>query len=659
MFRNFSIGPVMLRSNFATAAILAGALGGFMPLCATAQAVEQAPAVVLGSLPFSITVSGGDAESQFYEVRTAQNRILSSGVVAPGGKTTASDLRVESSAELPLSVQIGTSRLSVDPTYAPGWYSLVPPLIAIVLALLFKEVITALFAGIFLGALALTGFNPITALWRVIDQFAVPALGATGDGKTQIVVFSLMLGGMVGVIARNGGTRGIVEALRPFATSRRRGKVATWAAGLAIFFDDYANTLLVGNTMRPITDRLKISREKLAYLVDSTAAPVAAIVPISTWVGYEISLIANGLQIASSQQTANPALAETLGTAALLPLEVFFRTIPHLFYPLFALAFVLITSIMNRDLGPMAVAEARAASGGGLHRPGAMLAADTNSELLEPPKGVPHRWLNAGIPVFSVILVVLIGLYTSGRAAAGADADFLGIIGAADPFATLLWGSLAGCLVAILLTVGQRILTLRDTLEAWVAGMKAMVIAIVILVLAWSLGAVTQQLGTAAFLAQLLEGQVALPLMPALVFVVSAAMAFATGTSWATMAIMLPLVIPLVVSLDPTVAFVGGVPGDVLLGSISSVLAGAIFGDHCSPISDTTVLSSMASSCDHIDHVRTQLPYALLVGFVALLVGSLGTAYGLPTWGALVGGVVVLILTVRIFGRETGPPAQA
>lgn len=624
-----------------------------LPSGLQAQEVGDTPTVVLGSLPFSISLTGADDESHFYSIRTADGQTLATGTVGAGETETASNLSVASSAALPLTVQVGSVSQTIDPTFAPGWYSIVPPLIAIVLALIFKEVITALFAGIWLGALAVAGYNPVAALWRTIDQFAVPAL-ADGSGQTQIVVFSLMLGGMVGVIARNGGTQGIVDALTPLATSKRRGKIATWAAGLAIFFDDYANTLLVGNTMRPLTDRLKISREKLAYLVDSTAAPVAAIVPISTWVGYEISLIGQGFQIAAEQQGADAALAASLAGAN--PFNVFVSTIPYLFYPLLALAFVLITSVMNKDLGAMARAERRAATGGGLHRPEAMLAADTTSELLQPHEGAPRRWYNAAIPVLTVVFVVLFGLYASGRASVGPDASLRDVFGAADPFATLLWGSLAGCLVAIALTVGQGIMPMRDAIESWVAGMKAMVIAVVILVLAWSLGAVTQQLGTAAFLAQVLDGQVALTMMPALVFIVAAAMAFATGTSWTTMAILLPLTIPLVVSLGGPEMFAGGVPSPVLLGTISSVLAGAIFGDHCSPISDTTVLSSMASSCDHIDHVRTQLPYALLVAVVSIVLGEVGVAYGLPNWLALVGGAAVLVVVLQVFGH---PPEEA
>ena len=621
-----------------------------------AQEVEEAPSVILKGVPFQIVVRGGEAASTWYEVRDAAGTVLGGSTVRAGTADTLRDLRITEGAQLPLSLHAAGEVEEVDATLTPGWFSLLPPVLAIVLALLFREVITSLVAGVWLGALAVAGFNPITGTWRMIDSLIVPALGDVDGGHTQIVVFSLLLGGMVGMIARNGGTMGIVEAVMPFARNPRRGKVATALAGLAIFFDDYANTLIVGNTMRPITDKLKISREKLAYIVDSTAAPVAALVPISTWVGYEISLIGDGLRIAAQQQSADPAMAQALLSAS--PFVVFLSSIPYLFYPLLALAFVFLTSLTNRDLGPMVAAERRAASGGGLYRPGSQLPTDTSGDVMDPKEGAVHRWWNAALPVLTVILVVLIGLYTTGRTQTDPGASLMDVFGAADPFATLLWGSLAGCLVAFALSVAQRILTVTETIDAFTGGIRAMLIAMIILVLAWSLGSVTEQLGTAQYLAQLLEGNVALRLIPALVFVTAAAMAFATGTSWATMAILIPLVIPLTVSLGGAAGFSTGSGYSILLGSISSVLAGAIFGDHCSPISDTTVLSSTASACDHVDHVRTQLPYALLVAIVGILLGDVGTAFGLPNWVALLGGGVTLFLVLRYFGTPTTDSAS-
>jgi Na+/H+ antiporter NhaC len=509
-----------------------------------------------------------------------------------------------------------------------------------------------LVAGVWIGALAVSGFDPLAATWRVVDAFVVPALGDTAAGHTQIVVFSLLLGGMVGVISRNGGTNGIVDAVTPFARTARRGRLATWLAGLAIFFDDYANTLIVGTSLRPIADRLRISREKLAYIVDSTAAPVAALVPLSTWVGYEISLIADGLRIAGEQQSSlDPAAGQVLLDAS--PFTVFVQTIPYRFYPLLALVFVLLTIVMNRDIGPMARAEKRAAEGEGLYRSGAQLAEDAAMHIRGPKEGVPHRWWNAALPILTMIGVVLAGLWVTGRASAGPEASLMEVFGDADPFTTLLWGSTAGAAVAFALSVGARILSVVETVDAFMGGVRAMLVAMVVLVLAWSLGAVTEEVGTAPYLGLVLQGNVALRFLPALVFLTAAAMSFATGTSWGTMAILVPLVIPLSTSLGGGIGFeTGGY--SILLGTISSVLAGAIFGDHCSPISDTTVLSSTASACDHVDHVRTQLPYAILVAAVGMILGDVGTAYGLPLWVAIPASIAVLAGALRIFGTPIG-----
>jgi Na+/H+ antiporter NhaC len=238
----------------------------------------------------------------------------------------------------------------MDAVVDPGWLSLLPPLAAIILALITREVVISLFAGIWLGALFTADWNPLTATLRTVDEYAVGALAGDAD-HVAIVVFTLLLGGMVGVMSRSGGTLGMVEAMRPAATSRRRGQFFTWLSGIAIFFDDYANTLIVGTTMRPITDRLRVSREKLAYVVDSTAAPMAAIALISTWVGFEITLIGDALESAAGT-VADPAEAADLLAAAGNPFNVFLHSIPYLFYPILALFFVLMIVVTGRDFGP-------------------------------------------------------------------------------------------------------------------------------------------------------------------------------------------------------------------------------------------------------------------------------------------------------------------
>jgi Na+/H+ antiporter NhaC len=624
------------------------------PLHTFAQAIApeaevSGPRTVLIGNPFPITITVPEeaiAAGVAYEVRTAGGEPIATGAITEA-EQTVEGLVVRRGDDLPLTVVVGGTTHSVDGVRLPAWVSVLPPLMAIALALIFREVVISLFAGVWLGAFLWTGLNPLSAFLRSVDTFALPAL-ADSD-HAAIIIFSLLIGGMVGIIGRNGGTHGIVERLTPYATNPRRGLLATYAQGLAIFFDDYANTLIVGNTMRPVTDRLKISREKLAYIVDSTAAPIASIMFVSTWVGYEISLIADGLRSASAAVAIqNPALSQQLAEANAF--NVFIDTIPYRFYPLLALVMVFLVIWMGRDIGPMHRAEARAASGNGLYRPGAALMTDTSGAALEPPVGTPLRFYNAVIPVLVVVMGVLIGLYYSGLSALGPGNHTLrDIFGEANSFHVLMWASLLGCVTAVLLTISQRILSVQESIEALLSGMRAMMLAMVILVLAWSLQGVTDVLGTAPFISSLLEGNIAGQMLPVIVFAVAAAVAFATGTSWGTMAILLPLVVPLGATLS-----VAGPEGQytILLGVISSVLAGSIFGDHCSPISDTTVLSSMASACDHMDHVRTQLPYALLVAVVGMAVGDIPTAYGLSPWISLAIGVVILWATLRFFGKK-------
>jgi len=615
------------------------------------------PKTVLTHVPFSLvlTLPEGTAPIEWRVVRVRDGATLATGVGAPGTEVEVTDLVVARRADVPLRVVAAGESIELSALVLPGWFSILPPLLAIALALIFREVVIALFAGAWLGALFIVGLNPIAATLRTIDTFVAPALAH--PDHAAIVIFSLMLGGMVGLMGRSGGTRGIVEAVAPLATTRRRGQLATYLAGLLIFFDDYANTLIVGNTLRPITDRLRISREKLSYLVDSTAAPVAAIVFVSTWAGYEIGLIGDGLRAAAGQvANSDPALAARLEAAS--PFAIFLSSIPYLFYPILALCMVFLVAWTQRDIGPMLAAERRAAQGGGVHRAGAMLMVDTSAELLEAKEDTPRRWYNAAIPVVTVVLVVLLGLYLDGRARLAGPGSLTEILGAANAFHALLWGSLAGVLVAFLLATVQRILKTREAIEAWAGGMRSMLLAVVILVLAWSLGAATVAVGTAEYVTHLLESAgFPLRLLPVSVFAAAACIAFATGTSWATMAILIPLVIPLAVALGAGIG--GGTNYTVLLGTISSVLAGAIFGDHCSPISDTTVLSSMASASDHVDHVRTQLPYALLVAVVGMIVGDIPTAYGVPWFVSYPAGIAILTLVLRFAGAPIGDAIEA
>ncbi len=537
----------------------------------------------------------------------------------------------------------------------PGWLSLVPPVVAITLALVTREVVLSLFAGVWIGALILAGYHPVSGTAGSLD-FLLDAM--VDRDHMAIIVFSLLLGGMVGVMARSGGTQGIVKELERLATTRTRGQFLTWASAVFIFFDDYANTLIRGNALRPMTDRLLISREKLAYIVDSTAAPLAVSAVVTTWIGFQITQVRDALS-GVAERTADPDLAAQLQAGADNAFLIVLHSIPYLFYPILALAFVLMVIVMRRDFGSMYRAERRAASGEGLLRAGAMPAADPTSDSLRPPPDAPHRWYNAAVPVFAVIAVALVGLWRTGSAGLEpGERTLVAVIGDADPFAALLWASFAGCAVAIAMVVAQRILSVTAALQAWLGGIQSMLLAVIILVLAWGLGGVTGELETGPYLASLLQDTLPLAILPGLVFIIAAATAFSTGTSWGTMAILFPVVIPLAVAMGAGVGFAGGEHYAVLLGTVSSVMAGAVFGDHSSPISDTTVLSSMASACDLVDHVRTQLPYALVVAGVALAVGEIPAAaeWIHPIWSIFV-GLVILYVVLRIFGRDPAPDA--
>lgn len=515
-----------------------------------------------------------------------------------------------------------------------GWISVLPPVLAIALALLLRQVIPALFIGIWAGAWALYGFS-VSGLGRgLLDTFEVYIVEALADrDHAAVILFSMMVGGMVGIISKNGGLQGVVERIVTIADSVRRASLATVAMGFAIFFDDYANTLVVGNTMRPVTDRLNISREKLAYLVDSTAAPIACLALVTTWIGYEVGLIRSAL--------------EGIPELELNAYFVFLHSIPYSFYPLFALVLIFTVVLTGRDIGPMHAAESRARSTGKV-APDAVATAliQDDMEQVRPKDNVPHRAVNAVVPIVVLVFSVIGGLFASG------EGDTLQeIVGSADPYQALMWGSLLGVMAAIMLTLGQQILSLGETVTAWFSGVRSMLLAVAILVLAWALSAITSELGTAGFLAELIGNRLHPGLFPTLVFILAAATAFATGSSWGTMGILLPLMLPLAWVLMLAQGMTGPEHLPIIYATVAAVLGGAVWGDHCSPISDTTILSSMASQCDHIEHVRTQLPYALFAGIVAIAAGTLPAGFGMPWWACLPVGAIILIGGMRVFGQ--------
>lgn len=599
-------------------------------LAARAEAIDlDVPQVALGDVPTEIVVAGVDRGvsvrldidgRQYVEDADSSGEAIFSVVATSTGTLT-------------VTAASGTRSASASLRVLPAWISITPPLLAIAIALALRNVIPALLIGLWLGATALRSFSLAGIFGGLLDTFQVFVVRAMVDpDHVAIVLFSLMIGGMVGIITRNGGMASVVELIVSRARTAVGGQVSVWLMGLMIFFDDYSNTLVVGNTARPMTDKLKISREKLAYIVDSTAAPVVCLALITTWIGYEVGLIDTALE--GIPEITQPAYT------------VFLSSIPYSFYPILAVIFVFAVTYSGRDIGPMYDAEVRA-RGGQVSPVKADNLPAMEGDNLDAKPGIPQRALNAFIPLVVLIVALLGGLYATGSGDTITD-----IVGSADSYKAMMWASFLGAMTAAVLTVGQRILSAHETVDAWYGGVRAMMFAMIVLVLAWSLSDVTQGLHTADYLVSILADTLPVALVPATIFLLSAVTAFTTGTSWGTLGILMPLVIPLAWAVMGANDMQSPEHMHILYSSIACNLAGAVWGDHCSPISDTTVLSSMASGCDHIEHVRTQIPYAMMVGAVAIAFGTIPGGYGFPPLLSIVIGTVILITLLRYFGRK-------
>jgi Na+/H+ antiporter NhaC len=608
------------------------------------------PKVILRGIPSTIKVkeTNIDRKVSYRLANSETNETLAEGYLLPKTENEISFSAHKSNGKYVLQFPNSkTKDMEFSIRTIPGWLTVLPPLLAILLALLSRQVILSLFVGVWAGTWILYG-GPIIGILHAVDSYLIASV--TKHEHATLLVFLLLFGGMVGVMSRSGGMMGLVKVLSPYATDSKRGQFVAWCMGILVFFDDYANTLLLGNTMRPVTDKLKISREKLAYIADSIAAPVASIGLVSTWIGYEVSLISGSLKQIGSDMDAY---------------AVFLQSIPYNFYPLLALAFVLLVAFTRREFGPMHAAEVRA-SKGKLLSDTAMPLSNFDDEHLRPPQNKPHRWFNAAIPIAVVLSVTFFSLWVIGRKALIAQGNPLGtmslfdlnlqkigkIFGASDSFKALLYGSLSGCFVAMLFPLIQGILNLDQVVQAWTQGIKSMVIAVLILVLAWSISAICADIDTSGFMVAHLSDHLSLKLLPALVFFLSSLTAFATGTSWATMGILIPLAVPVAHKMSVLSALDPITTQNIFLATVSSVLAGAIFGDHCSPISDTTVMSSISSGCDHIDHVKTQLPYAFTVAGVAMIVGYVPVGFGLSPFISLAICLLVLYGILRFVGKK-------
>ncbi len=458
----------------------------------------------------------------------------------------------------------------------PTWVSTLPPVIAIVLAIWTRQVYLSLAAGVWMGWMIVEGWNPLSGLAVAIEQ-SVAVLASAGNAN--VILFTLVIGALIATIETSGGVRGFVHFLetREWVNTPRRAQLLAWVTGVVIFIESNITVLVAGSVSRPLFDRYRISREKLAYIIDTTSAAVCILIPLNAWGAYNLGIL------------------DSLGVED--PLGVFVGSIPLNFYALAALFLALVVIIWNIDLGPMKRAEKRTQEGEVLW-PDAQPMIDEAILSPEPDDRIPPRARNMIIPIVVMVLMMPVGLWITG------DGDLRAGSGATS----VLWAVMAALASSWILMLSQRASTIDELTRVGLKGAGGLVPLALILLLALALGDVAGALGTGAYVAQVTEGLLPPVVFLPLIFLVSAGIAFSTGTSWGTFAIMLPIAVPAAMTM-----------GWPLSPFVAAVLSGGIFGDHSSPISDTTIISSMASATDHIDHVRTQLPYASIAALIAVL----------------------------------------
>lgn len=500
---------------------------------------------------------------------------------------------------------------TVTSGYYQTFWALVPPLVAIALALITKEVYSSLFIGILLGALLSANWHPVTALDNMIND----GLIASVSGTAGIFIFLVILGAMVALVNKAGGSAAFGRWAKTHIKTRVGASIATFILGVLIFIDDYFNCLTVGSVMRPVTDSHNISRAKLAFIIDATAAPICMIAPVSSWAA---------------------AVSEFTEGTGYSGIELFIRAIPYNFYSLLMLVFVVAIAVMKFDFGPMRIHEHNAISKGDLFTSGSEEFAGDSDDSESNPKG---RVIDLILPVLMLVVLCVIGLIYIGGFFSGSD--FVTAFGDTDATVGLPWGALVALLITIIYLVARRVVTFKQAMECIPRGFNAMVPAILILTFATALKNMTGLLGAAEYVEGLM-GTAAAGLanfLPAIIFLVASFLAFSTGTSWGTFGILIPIVTAI---FDPT--------SELLIIGVSACLAGAVCGDHCSPISDTTIMSSAGSCSNHINHVSTQLPYAMLVAAISFVTYVIA-AFVQSAYILLPVGIVVLLATLFVIKK--------
>lgn len=500
----------------------------------------------------------------------------------------------------------------VSPFYCSIW-SLLPPVVAITLALITKEVYSSLFLGILVGGLLYANFNFTVTIQHVFIDGMVTSALADKD-HVGILLFLVLLGSMVYLMNKAGGSAAFGRWAESHVKSRIGAQLATVALGVLIFIDDYFNCLTVGSVMRPVTDGHRVSRAKLAYIIDATAAPICIIAPISSWAAAVAGFVdgVNGL-------------------------DLFIRAIPYNFYAILTLVMLVALAVMDFDYGPMALHEANARLNGDLFTTAERPYGDDNEETANP-KG---RVYDLIIPIVVLILCCVIGMLYTGGFFSGVN--FVDAFANSSASVGLVYGSAFALGFTILFYLFRGVLSFRDCMESLPEGFKSMVPAILILTFAWTLKAMTDSLGAHVFVGDIVKSSTGsmLNLLPAIIFLIAVFLAFATGTSWGTFSILIPTV---------TYAFQNNMSNEMMIIAISACMAGAVAGDHCSPISDTTIMASAGSQCHHMNHVSTQLPYVFTVAAVSfvcyLLAGVVRSA-----WIMLPVSIVMMLAVLLVLRR--------
>lgn len=533
----------------------------------------------------------------------------------------ADNLTNDSNFESNIQTAIAKVRESIK-AYATFW-ALLPPIIAIVLALITKEVYSSLFIGILTGGLIYANFDFETTVVHVFKEGFIDTVADSYN--IGIIIFLVLLGALVAMMNKTGGSAAFGRWASKHIKSRIGAQLATIALGVLIFVDDYFNCLTVGSVMRPVTDKKKISREKLAYLIDATAAPVCIIAPISSW--------------------AAAVAGFAKGAGAESGMSLFIQAIPYNFYALLTIVMMIFVAVAKIDYGPMKKYETAVTNG---EAPDKL---EKLTEMAEEKVNEKGKVIDLLIPVIFLIIACVIGMiYSGGFFTAGEDCyhDFIGSFSNSDASVGLVFGSFITIIFAIIYFVCRRVISFKDCMGAIPEGFNAMTPAILILVCAWTLKTMTDSLGAKIFISQLIEGSAAglQMLLPAIIFLIAVGLSFATGTSWGTFGILIPIVLSVFSATD----------GPITIIAVSACMAGAVCGDHCSPISDTTIMASAGAQCNHVNHVSTQLPYALTVAGVSFVTYIIA-GFVQSAWIALPIGIVLMLATLFVIKTVTAKKA--